>query len=316
MLQAPSPNLDEAKSTVKSSFAPFLKRRFPPGKSNNPSVPFSQAYAVKWTQMTESLLEILPPSEIFPLIDLWRLAILDSNVSSTIGPTIVQAIETRFIPAISSEAPKPLLLTTLRLEANTFARPTFRSSASAVSILVAGLLHTDVSVRTAAASLAFNVSMRRAAPFVSSRLGAPYNWAEVERRAKIDAENEQDAELVCGLLEAIERENAEEVGASTIHLSRAISDLAYSYACLSVQSFVSVHRLMASLALLLYFSPSLLPNDPFDEEGSDSELKSMLKILGAKEKVLGKLQLGGCGPSGVTKSEVRKLAQEVAILCP
>lgn len=43
----------------------------------------------------------------------------------------------------------------------------------------------------------------------------------------------------------------------------------------------------------------------------------MLQILDAREKVLGKLAPGGCGPNGVMKADVRKLVEEVGNkLCP
>ena len=83
-------------------------------------------------------------------------------------------------------------------------------------ILVSGLLHPDVSVRTGAASLAFNVAARSHAPFRTSKAGAQsYNWAEVDRRERND-ERGQDMELVVALLEATERETNEEVGSCAL----------------------------------------------------------------------------------------------------
>ena len=47
------------------------------------------------------------------------------------------------------------------------------------------------------------------------------------------------------------------------------------------------------------------------------DLRELLQVLGASEKVLGKLLPGGCGPAGVTKEDVRSLVKEVGEqLCP
>lgn len=63
----------------------------------------------------------------------------------------------------------------------------------------------------------------------------------------------------------------------------------------------------ASLALEIYLAPTLL--------GEEAELAGMLEVLGAKEKLEGKLAPGGCGPKGVMKADIRKLLTEVASLC-
>lgn len=75
----------------------------------------------------------------------------------------------------------------------------------------------------------------------------------------------------------------------------------------------TVHRLAASLTLLLYLSPALLPEAKGEPE---SEVRGMLDVLTAKDKLLAKLEKGGCGPDGVSKDDVRKLVTEVASLCP
>lgn len=145
------------------------------------------------------------------------------------------------------DVPKALLLTTLRLVANTYAHPLSSSSSSdrsgtmtttmpssaRMTLLVAGLLHDDVGVRTAGASLAFDVAVRRGGPFASFSLSSStsaskpltvgassnqastynYNWTEAERRLHgtdelSTSEREREVELVVALLEALGRERA------------------------------------------------------------------------------------------------------------
>jgi len=289
-----NPALAEAKSTLTSSFATYLKKRFPPGSSpstivGKSSVSISNTEAKKWTSMNTALLESLPPENLFPLVDLWRLSILDSLIASKVGPSVILTIEQKLVAFLAlasspSDVSRPLMVTTLRLCANSYAHPTSSDSVirpETKDVLVSGLLHPDASVRTGAASLAFNVATRRHAPFRTSKAGAQsYNWAEVDRRERND-ERGQDMELVVALIEATERETNEEV----------------------------VHRLIASLALLIYLSPQLLERD--------SDLHGTLEVFSAKDKLNAKLAPGGCGPpKGITKADIRSLVAEVASLCP
>jgi hypothetical protein len=223
--------LDEAKSTLKSSFAAYLKKRFPPGSSpssivGKSSVAVSNAEAKKWTSMNAALLDSLPVESLFPLVDLWRLAILDNTVASKVGSSVILAIEQKLAALLASapspsDIPRPLMVTTLRLCANSFVHLTSPDSVirpETKEILVSGLLHPDASVRTGAASLAFNVATTRHAPFRTGKAGAQsYNWAEVDQRERND-EGGQDVELIVALLEAIEREINEEVGSYTLRL--------------------------------------------------------------------------------------------------
>ena len=223
------PILDEAKSTLKSSFATYMKKRFPSGSTpssivGKSSISVSDSEAKKWASMTAALLDSLPPESLFPLVDLWRLAILDSTVASKVGSSVILAIEQK-LAALLASAPspsnihRPLMVTTLRLCANSFVHPTSASSAirpEMKEILISGLLHSDASVRTGAASLAFNVATTRHTPFRTGREGAQsYNWAELDRRER-NGEGGQDVELIVAILEAIERETNDEVGSYII----------------------------------------------------------------------------------------------------
>ena len=62
-----------------------------------------------------------------------------------------------------------------------------------------------------------------------------------------------------------------------------------------------MHRLTASLAFFLRFSPA-----------HDTQLAPLLEVLQAKETLKAKLVKGGCGEEGVTSTPLRKLIEQVA----
>jgi desumoylating isopeptidase 1 len=64
---------------------------------------------------------------------------------------------------------------------------------------------------------------------------------------------------------------------------------------------MSVHRLTASLAFLVRFSPVY-----------DSQIAPLLEILQAKETLMAKLDKGGCGEDGVKSPGLRKLITQLA----
>ncbi len=119
-----------AKTILTTSFVSFLKHRFQPGSSptpeDNPSVRVAQKQLNEWTEMTSALVGVIPPVGLFPLMDLWRLAVLDSRLASTTAAASLQKKIAEYVEKSThsgsiSDVPKPVLLTTLRLTANTFA---------------------------------------------------------------------------------------------------------------------------------------------------------------------------------------------------
>lgn len=142
------------------------------------------------------------------------------------------------------------------------------------SVLVPSLLHEDASVRTSAASLAFNATSL----LQKSRV------EKVRGSGKLDVAEDEDwqVETLSALIEALDREKAPEVGA---------------YLCCSVwhlSHILPVYRLVASLACLVRLSPFY-----------ESQLQSMLEVLQAQSILKGKMEL-------VDKKEVRALITEVA----
>ena len=216
------PRTAVVKQTLTNDLIAFLKGRFSSdSKAKQASV--SAQDLSKWTEATKAVLNALPPAQLFPLTDMWRLALLDETVSNwcvTVSGTAdpLQAILLKAVATLSNAeaqaASRPYVLTTLRLFSNAFSndalsRSVLVSKRTAVtSLLVSSLLHTDGSVRTAAASLAFNI----AAFLQKSRLESVR--ARYGPFAGSDEEGEWEIELVSAVLEAIANEvHSEDIGA-------------------------------------------------------------------------------------------------------
>ncbi|KAL0961392.1 hypothetical protein HGRIS_006342 [Hohenbuehelia grisea] len=278
----------QAKVVLTSKVVPFLKARFAANKSatTDPVAKANSATLVSWAQTTSTLTQVLPVESIFPLVDMWRLAVLDQDVGQFLATLASSAKEQHPIFAFTAKAQAALndgsaaaksrgyILTVLRLLANAFCSKSLALlllsdglRGGMTSVAVASLLHQDASVRTAAASLAFNA----AAYLQKERV------QKVQSGSLLDGESENEdweVEMVSAIVEALDREKEnEEV----------------------------VHRLAASLAFLVRLSPFY-----------EGQLLSLLDVLQAKATLKSKLAQGGCGPKGVTKKDVRALVDEVA----
>ncbi|KAI6027534.1 PUL domain-containing protein, partial [Pisolithus microcarpus] len=263
----------QVKQALSKTVIPFLEAssRTPP-----PPQPPTASFDY-WPALVSSLVSNLTVGDLFPLGDIWRIALLNPKFSewsaakrdpqNPLNVLLSKALE-------SKDVPRNYLLTVLRMLSNAFssanlARECITSMRNDLTaMLVLSLLHENVAVRSAAASLAFNV----AAHLQKHRL------EKIESHGNIDPEDEDldwELEVISALLEAIGRENASE-------------DI--------------VHRLTASLALLLRFSPYT------------GDLIPLMEVLRSRSTLTGKLQKGD---GGVTQVEIRKLVTEVAEkLCP
>lgn len=204
---------DTVKTTLSTEVLPYLKARFP---SNNPKARGPSAtpqLLTKWTAITLTLSNSLPPAQLFPLADMWRLALLDDAVSTWCASQASPASDPLQIlldHAVTPEPPRNYLLVVLRMAANAFATPllaqtlvsagTSRKQQNATKLLVASLLHADAHVRTAAASLAFNVAacvQRGRLEQVRSRQGYV---------TPAEEDGDWEVELVSAILEALQNE--------------------------------------------------------------------------------------------------------------
>ncbi|KAF9019182.1 DUF862-domain-containing protein [Hymenopellis radicata] len=218
----------QIKTALTGTIVPYLKSRTP--QANKPISAATPAILSSWSSITSVLASILPPESIFPLVDMWRLGFLDSAVGTWSASNVSNTNEpiTVFLSKATSSSPRNYTLTLVRLLANAFSTPMLAQSIirgsnkqSFTSFLIPTLLHDDPTVRTSAASLAFN-----AAAFIQE------GRAEKIRnggRATAEYEDEDwEVEMVSAILEALDREKESE-------------DV--------------VHRLTASLACLLRVSP-------------------------------------------------------------
>ncbi|KDQ62274.1 hypothetical protein JAAARDRAFT_189616 [Jaapia argillacea MUCL 33604] len=287
-----NPPKTQVKDTLTNLFLPYLKARFGKEKTATPS--HSQPGLLStWAHVTAIVAESLPPAQLFPLVDMWRLAFLDEatgNWAASLDPSSTDPIRLFLARASAStnesitDIPRNYLLTVLRMLSNTFATVTLSRRLLAgnssslremlTSFLVATLLHGDVAVRTAAASVAFNV----AAYLQKVRVEKVKSGVGVSS-ADEAGDADWEVEMVSAVVEAIGREKESE-------------DV--------------VHRLTASLAFLVRLSPLY-----------DEHLSPLLEVLQARDVLKGKLVRDGCGALGVQKKDVRNLVTEVADkLCP
>src|SRR5258706_1283878 len=306
-LQVPTPVKDSAKIIVSSQMIPFLRKRFESPPTPNTPAPADNLLRA-WTAASITLISALPANEAFPLIDLWRLAILDTSVSTTCSlpsHTIVPHLIRKASTSASDESARNVVLTALRLASNAFANPalarqilsttTLPSSGPRprdvlTELLVLSLLHETSSVRQAAASLAFNVASFLQKPLMDAlRKG---NSGQLPENVE-HADGDWEVELVSALVESLGREENEDVGESEITAGR--------YSLVTNWTPVSaVHRLVAALGFLVHLSPHL------------EQITSLLEVLPAKSVLEGKLAHGGCGEKGITSPQAKKLIQELA----
>ncbi|KAJ7505456.1 PPPDE putative peptidase domain-containing protein [Mycena galericulata] len=291
-----SPAFGQAKEVLRTQVLPYLKSHFVPapavdGAKSTPLPSASPALLVTWAAATTTLTGGLRPDALFPLVDMWRLALLDPAAAAWLaaspgaGPVGVFNRIARDVLAqpTQDKGTRNYVLTALRLLTNAFAcAPLQRvllagpgSDGAALGTLVPALLHADSAVRTAAASLAFNAAagVQRARVATAAGLGGVNSSGSKadDADAAAAADEEWQVELASALVEALEREEGEDV----------------------------IHRLVAALACLLRFAPT------------DGQVGGLLDVLGARAVVVGKLKT-----ASVQKKEVRKLVEEVGTLCP
>jgi len=229
---------DQVKASISTTVLPYLKSRFSSTEKTLPSA--TPAILDTWSQATVAMTAALPIESLFPIVDMWRIAFLDPAVGTWTAnlittstgadpitiflPKAVQAVES------SSKGARNYLLIMLRLLCNSFSNSVLakRMLRSAIrdritAVLVASLLHTDSTVRTASASLAFNI----AAVLQKDRVEAVRTGRGIQPDSEFDF-GDWEVKVVSAVIEALDREKENE-------------DV--------------VHRLAASLGFFLRLSP-------------------------------------------------------------
>ena len=212
-----SQSQSQIKQTLSQAILPYLK--------SGPKSNASSGLLVQWARITETLTNALQPAEIFPLVDMWRLALLDPSVSSWCAslpisknsPDPLALFLAKAISALAvSNASRNYILTVLRMLSNAFTNPALilvllsgQTRKDVTMLLVTTLLHGDAAVRTAAASLAFNV----AAYLQKGRVDMVRSGNSGGDGLQEDGDWE--VEMVSAVVEAVDREKgSEEVGKS------------------------------------------------------------------------------------------------------
>ncbi|RUP52393.1 PUL domain-containing protein [Jimgerdemannia flammicorona] len=201
----------------------------------------------KWDATVRRLLSIIPLQSHFPLLDLLRLLLLDKRITAFYPSnplTIIEILQRVNVgndvatnaDGTQNNLPKSLVLMTLRVACNTFWNPALSEthllspsptahSASLTALLISSLPSTNVQVRQAAASLAFNIAAlvarkRRGENIggVSGNVLTATSWVEDE---------EWMIEVAVAVVGAIETATEEEI----------------------------IHRLISALVHLLYLGP-------------------------------------------------------------
>lgn len=232
---------DEQKKSIESRFSspiiPYLKikaeEREGKGKSSA-SIISASTVCEAWRVTTKDLIANLQVKDIFPMVDLWRLTLLDNSISQWCATTAAASgtsppheILERVASALRNEeqVPKPVLLTTLRMAANMFTQTVLartilvtRSNnhhTSLTTLAISSLLHDDAIVRTAAASLVFNMVAFYQAPRMDALRSGRRGEAEEE------GDGEWEVELLSAFLEATKMEFKNE----DVCTSRCLSSL-------------------------------------------------------------------------------------------
>jgi thiol-disulfide isomerase/thioredoxin len=204
--------------TIRSRVIPLLDGTSGQGSQSGTDV--KSVYAA-WSDVSGRLVADLKPEETFPVIDLWRVGLLNPRIAAAIALqlngsaadpiTPILTLASKVLQQKGASTPKPFLLTTLRLLTNLLAALPIanlllaHSTDVLIGIVVESLLHADSGVRSAAAGVAYNLS------------GVRHRDAKDTGRAAEDGEErEWEVELVSALVEGIGREADEDVGESMV----------------------------------------------------------------------------------------------------
>jgi len=209
------------KDVIESTTLPFLKLQIPSsGKSTVKPLSSLAPMLVKWTDASKTLISALPAEQLFPVVDLWRIGFLSTPVGVWVSgelataPGITSSIIDEFL---RKTEPKPLprsfIRTLLKCLSNAFgASPLSRRLLTPgtlrdklTDLAISQLLEEQTQIRTAAASLLFNI-----ASCVQTQRGEMGEDDSIPQfHAGLDAEWE--VEVVSAVIEGIRREESEEI---------------------------------------------------------------------------------------------------------
>ena len=167
-----------------------------------------------FVKASDTILATATPQDLFPIVDLWRLALLVDGFATWCAlnsaglSNLIDRVAGQ-MQQLGAASPKPLSLTSLRLLSNISANSALlrqvvygrERRSSFTQVAVAGLLHEDTNVRTAASTLVFNVS----AYLQRSRRQAPSQPDPVE-------DGDWEVEVLTAVIETLSRESEGGIG--------------------------------------------------------------------------------------------------------
>ena len=209
------PNGTSIKDDLTYIIFPWLKSRFSQGK---PSAQIPPTLTSKFTQIIVTLIKALSMNSLFPLLDIWRLAVLDPSFAIGSVRPLTSLLTT--ISTSGTSISRATLLTLLRLLSNAIGSPSLarpllvsdpQAKAAVTGVLVQTLLHEDRLVRVAAASVAFNVAAWVQRGRVARLTGSGTGKGDEAKENEED--EERDTEIISAVIESIIKESeSEEVG--------------------------------------------------------------------------------------------------------
>ena len=214
-----SSSKDQVKEVLSSTVIPYIKSRFVPVTQQQPLPSATPEILAPWAQATSVLADVLPAASLFPVIDLWRLTLLDPAVGTWISsaPSSQDPIKMFFDKCVDDPTAvqhRSYVLTLLRLLSNAFSNPVLSrrllreyKGTMTTNILVPNLANGDATVRTTAATLAFNVAgwvqRGRAARIPGPRMGD-------EGMLESEEDGDWEVEMMLAVMNAIGQEDASE----------------------------------------------------------------------------------------------------------
>ncbi|BGP15465.1 hypothetical protein JCM10213_001762 [Rhodosporidiobolus nylandii] len=279
---------DPSTIDVLSKRVPSYLSSLPAPPSPAPTSPLPADLLDPWIASTLSALKALPSgSAKFPVVDLVRLALARDATRLSTQPTFVAFLPrlvSHLATDLDTDAPdRSYLLTALRLVCNALAAPALAARLlasdarpSVTRLVVRALLDPqDAKLRAAGAGLAWSVVAR----VYAARVGEEAAGASVEKsgensQTESGGGEEWEAEMASAVVEALGKET---------------------------ESVEVVHRLSATLALLLYKSPFC------------GEVAALLEVLETKD-IIAKRRETVKELGGKDKEDVLEVLKDVEML--
>jgi hypothetical protein len=168
-----------------------------------------------WHDVTSSMSWNMPEDQLFPLLDLWRLALLDEKVSAWCADRNgLDSPLGLFLSKACKWSSKKYLLTLLRMLSNAFSNrglgwKILLSTQKNLAILLEHtLVHEDTDIRKSSSSLAFNIFARLQELRTENLCKGDEEGADhLEMEISMTLLNaEWEASIACAVLAAIEHE--------------------------------------------------------------------------------------------------------------